>query len=454
MLWAACQRSPDCGGSAIGLVSIYLFISDLAEHAQLAEDFGRFTDVRPSRPPLAPRQLVLVSFDSVTLGALGRMQHGRHKAANYRWHVTLDELVVIDDPVPLDGLLDAASEPTARELADARRPPGGQLRDPSSEELLSLICAQRPELEPVVDHLRLVSRPERRRPAPDRAEPIVEYERDAVGVSLDLAGMTRERMALLSAWDGRSDEPFLTNVRQYRVLEDRAIEHDARVFGGWETVATGAVGMTRFESNGRRLTVINVNRTGIEHAIGVDLIYYSQDYDAYVVVQYKRRELATGERWQFRPDGRFDDELRRMRGLVRTEKDVRRPYEYRLDENCGFLKLCAPTTPDAFSTELVNGVYLPLAYWDVLERSGAATGPQGGRLLTYRSVGRYLTNGLFVDLVKSGWIGSRSTTSSAIRSVIEQGLAGGRSLILSASLTDAVLPAEEGRQGEDDALPF
>jgi hypothetical protein len=433
-------------------VTVYLFVSDTPEHADLAEGFGRFTDVRPSRPPLSPRQIVLVSFDGVCLNAVGRMKRGG-KAANYKWHVTLDELVFVDEPPLLDELANASGKGTADAIVGARLPPGGQLRDSTAEEFLQSVIKLRPELAQDIEHLRAISRPERRRPAPPDREPIVEYERDAVGLALEMSGMSHERTALLSAWDGRSDEPFLRNIPQYAVLEDRAIEHDARVFGDWQAIKTGVIGATRFESRGRRMTVINANRAGIEHAIGVDLIYYSQNYNAYTVVQYKRREPGSGERWRFRPDGNFDDELRRMRKLIRADADAQQPYEYRLDDRCCFLKLCAPTTPDAFSSDLVNGVYLPLAYWDVLEGSGAATGPKGGRLLTDKSVGRYLTNTLFIDLVKAAWIGSRAATSDVIEAVVAEGLASNRSLILASSSADERRTMSLDGDEPDD-LPF
>ena len=34
---------------------------------------------------------------------------------------------------------------------------------------------------------------------------------------------------------------------------------------------------------------------------------------------------------------------------------------------------------------------LPLAYWDVLEKSGLVVGPNGGRALVHTAVGRYFT---------------------------------------------------------------
>jgi hypothetical protein len=75
----------------VALLTVYLFISDVAEHEELAEAFGGFTDARPSRPPLSSRQIVVVSFNGETIGAVGRMNHSSRKAANYKWHVRLDD---------------------------------------------------------------------------------------------------------------------------------------------------------------------------------------------------------------------------------------------------------------------------------------------------------------------------------------------------------------------------
>jgi hypothetical protein len=438
--------------SIVGAVTAYLFVSDVPEHLELVDGFARFSDVRPSRPSLSPRQVVLVSFDGDSIGAIGRMRRGG-KAANYKWHVRLDELVVIDEPLPLEELATAATTAIANAVNAARQPLGGQLSDAVADEVLGLLSQLRPELEQDIEHLRDVSRPERRRPAPADGEPIVDYERDAVGLALELGGLSRERKALLSAWDGRSDEPFLSGVGQFQVLEDRALEHDARVFGDWAAIRTGLVGVTRFEDQGKRMTVINVNRAGIERAIGVDLIYYSQTYDAYVVVQYKRREASTSEeRWVFRPDQQFDAELARMRELAAVEAEVSTPVEYRLDPSCCFLKLCSPTTPDAFTTDLANGVYLPLAYWDALEGSGMLVGPRGGRVLSSATVGRYFSNSLFIDLVKAGWIGSRAMTSDLIGRIIRAGVTGDRDLLLAISFDRAQAAGPTTTAGDDELV--
>ena len=53
----------------------------------------------------------------------------------------------------------------------------------------------------------------------------------------------------------------------------------------------------------------------LEHALGCDLVYYARDYDAYVLVQYKRLRQEKSD-WVFRPDKRFDSELTRMREIA------------------------------------------------------------------------------------------------------------------------------------------
>src|SRR5207249_461393 len=106
----ALRTARRCAVIGFGPLSAYLFLSDLQEHAQLSEDFARFTDVRPSRPSLSPRQVVLISFERGSVNALGRMVRGR-KAANYKWHVTLDEIEVLEEPLPLDQLSQALSGP-------------------------------------------------------------------------------------------------------------------------------------------------------------------------------------------------------------------------------------------------------------------------------------------------------------------------------------------------------
>lgn len=352
------------------------------------------------------------------------------KVASLRWGLRVDELVLLDDPLPLEMLLDALPEAVRETVRMAFARQGAQLDDTVASLVLNAIAEVQPSLADHLSRLRAISVPLEPRRRVAEGEPIVPFERDAVGLALELAGLEGTRRVALSAWDGDEEEPFLVGLPTFAVLEDRAIEHDAQVFGDWELIKRSAAGFARFESRGRRVTVINVNRAGIEKAIGVDLIYYTQKYDAYVLVQYKRRESDPEELWVYRPDGHFDDQLERMRRLVEDDTEPDHPHQYRLDERCCFLKFCVPTLPEAFTTDLIKGAYLPLAYWDCLARSGALEGKQGGRILTGRSVGRYLNNSQFIEFVQSSWVGSRGATSEQIGQIVRAGIESNESLIL------------------------
>ena len=429
-------ESPQRG---VNRIPSYVYFSDLDEHEGLAEEHNRFTDLRPSRRSLADRQVALVSFDHKSVGACARMTRSRRKAASYKWLVTFDEFVFFDDPVSIDDLAPAVGQKTANALQRARRDRGRQLDDAATGEVLDALKTLRPEVEPDLVRLDAISAPRDRRPRTEDAEPVVEFERDAVGLALDLAGLRDERVEVLSAWDGSTAEPFLRGIEQFRVPEDAAIHHDSRVFGGWNALEPTVVGMTRFERRGRRVTVINVNRTPIERTLGVDLIYYTSTFDSYVLVQYKRMQHAdedADERWHFRPDNQFDEEIVRMRTLIEAQAEDITPNEFRLDERCCYLKLCRSITQQPFSRDLISGIYIPLAYWDCLVTAGALRGPRGGTLLTYENVVRYLTTGTFVSLVKSAWVGSRGVTTDQISEVIRQGLAVRRSLVLAHAFGD------------------
>jgi hypothetical protein len=78
-------------------------------------------------------------------------------------------------------------------------------------------------------------------------------------------------------------------------------------------------------------------------------------------------------------------------------------------------------------------MYLPLSYWDVLASSPLVKSSQGGMKVTYKNVGRWMSNSLFVNLVKSGWIGSRLKRTDKLTGLIKQLIENNRSVVLASS---------------------
>jgi hypothetical protein len=265
---------------------------------------------------------------------------------------------------------------------------------------------------------------------PQNREPILAYERDAVGLALDAAGLDRRQV--LASWHGNEDEPFLTGLSDFRIYEDPAIVNDTQVFGDWQRIGTSPLGLVRFERAGKRLTIINANRLPIEEAVGCDLVYYARDFDAYVLVQYKRLRKEAAN-WVYRPDRKFDSELARMREIAAPVEDDSSPEQHRLGENFCFVKLCRPATSNPFSGELAPGFYLPLDYLDKLVKAGRLKGPKDGTIIDRVTVGRHLVNGSMVSLVSDAWVGTRGLATQQIEEVIRRSLDAGHSVVAAAA---------------------
>jgi hypothetical protein len=409
----------------------YLYFSDDHRHGDLVDRRGGFTDALRSAPKLAVRQVALISLDGDAIDVVGLMTRG-NKAASYKWHVRFDEFVAFDPPLQFRELGKSVGARVSTIIATARRTKGVQLAPATWAELKRAITNVRPE----VDLDRLERRAAARRPrmfAGDR-EPIVAYEHDAVGLALSLAGI--DRKPVLESWTGSDSAPFLQGVPEFSVIEDRMIDYDATVFGGWQLLRQGAIGIAEFRGLNRRLTVVNVNRAGVEHALGVDLVYYNHDFNAYVLVQYKRMTpRKNGSGYEFRPDRQLQAELERMRRLLSPGEVLPSVRDFRLDDGGAYLKLCPSTFKDAFSHELIRGMYLPLGYWDALVESVGVRGPKGGIRVDFDNVVRHINNTMFIDLVGSGWIGSRGVTSRQITRVVRDSLAN-RSLLLAEARTE------------------
>lgn len=404
----------------------YLYFSDDSRHEYLVDERGEFTDTRPSDPKLAERQVALVCFERDEIAAFALMTRGM-KAASYKWRVKLQDFVEVDPPPALAEVAEHLESRVARTFAAARRGAGHQFDGATWDVVRSGVIAARADIAGALDDLE--QRASLRRPRLSRSdgEPIVAYELDAVGLALELAGM--DRRPVLRSWHGTESAPFLEGLSQFEALEDRMIEHDARVFGGWDLLQQGAVGIVEFSQGARKLTVINVNRAGVEHALGVDLVYYNHEFDSYVLVQYKRMAPRQDGGFEFRPDRQTRKELDRMRRIMPSGEGPFSIREFRLDPFGAYLKLCPSTVTDAFAEDLIKGMYLPLGYWDVLVDSPNVLGPKGGVVINYDNVGRYMNNSIFIDLVGASWIGSSGATTKQITAVI-RGALQTRSLIL------------------------
>ena len=300
---------------------------------------------------------------------------------------------------------------------------------------LGQIAPQSLEVVDRLERLRDQSREHIDRPGAE----VVAQQRDAVGVALDAFDQTgRLRKQTLQGWTapaGGGLTSFLDGLAGVRTIEDQLIARDASVFPEAEVRPTvvGAV----FGVGSRKLEVFNVNRTAVEHALGVDLIYFHEEFDAWTMVQYKSMERSgdiTERSAVYRPDASFDAEIARMVAFRNANADQWEVADgktaYRLSGDGFFFKVCSRVQLEVLSESLLPGMYLPREFVQATMADPSAAGPRGGRMITFENTGRHLSNTLFAELLRDGWIGTRTAASAQITQVIRESLEAKHSVVL------------------------
>jgi hypothetical protein len=240
------------------------------------------------------------------------------------------------------------------------------------------------------------------------------------------------------------------------IREDLQINNDWITFPGLEVIQNSVVGSVVLgdEDTDEYLTILNCNRQPLEETLGVDLVYYNHLHGSFVLVQYKRMTSEGNGKSVYRPDGdkNLQDEIRRMKdamhAMERLEKEpIVDIFGYRLNDHPFYLKLCDSKVSVALDANMVAGMYLPLALWDLQMEWPHSRGPRGGRAFTFDNCIRRFNNGEFTSLLRRGWIGSAAECSEYLSTIIEQVLGSGRMLVLAATS-----PGEAARDYRRDGL--
>jgi hypothetical protein len=238
-------------------------------------------------------------------------------------------------------------------------------------------------------------------------------ERDALRSALDFAGMKRDALRQVAPTSTRS---IIERLGYAVTPEDPAIFHDSLNFLNAKAIGSPS-GIVTLTEDATTLTVVNINRRPLETTLGADLIYINETTENLVLVQYKTMSDRLDHKPVFRPgsDANIDKELARMRKIAPGDDDGA-PADFRLDPQAGYLKLCSPiVAARQHDTRPTAGIYLPLALWDAIVKTPQVRGPKGGLAVGYHNVDRYLRNTQFAELVRDGWIGTRTASTRDLR---------------------------------------
>jgi hypothetical protein len=249
------------------------------------------------------------------------------------------------------------------------------------------------------------------------------FQGDAISVALATFGLGKDDVAeSIELAKGKK-----SGLARISFMEDNAIELDAKKIGGYELVGADLTGRAKFRKGAEELEVITANRRELEHCLGVDLIYINLTHKSVVMLQYKMLERADGKDgatdWIYRPDSKLDDEITRMKQF-RAEHEPS-GSEYRINSEFFYLKF---VKRDALITN--GSILTPVEHFERVRKSPAFKGPHGGIRLSYEALGgNYLRAAPFMDLLRSGYIGSYADTTVELKTLIEEILAGNKAVI-------------------------
>ncbi|MDR3362779.1 MAG: hypothetical protein LBO64_08085 [Desulfovibrio sp.] len=365
----------------------------------------------------------------VESGAISHIAYGKggQSAGSGLRKLSMHPILALHTPLPLIKVLSTATGNLAKRLASDLEN-GGLLTPKGIEHVINSLMELAPETKDMLlqfsEHVASIIK----NLAPEVRSNLA-VQKEAVLTALLVAGQDFDRTEVRRWTPTERPTSFLDGLGAQRLSERQMILADFRRFPGFEAMEDSAKSSVIFTSPSETLTVIHADSEPLERLTGADLIYYNETYKSFVFVQYKA--LEGGDATGYRPDAQLDEEVRRMDALLAAlgPSQTNQCGEFRLHGNPFFLKLCPRMDFVPEDTALAKGMYIPLAYWKLLESSGQATGPRGGRFVSFDNVGRYLTNTEFAMLVVKAWVGSDHTQSSIIAPLIRETLRTGRAVL-------------------------
>lgn len=276
-------------------------------------------------------------------------------------------------------------------------------------DLVAALAHRMPWLPRTIDEFRSRAR---QTEVPSQVAGQLGLERDAYRTMLAASGYPTSAIAEYRYRDGQNG--FADGLPQsWRPSEDEQILHDWQQLAGWRPTADcrGASRTYTRGRNERKLTVLHVNKAKLEAATGADLIYVNETNNALVLIQYKRmtKQDAKGV-WGYPFGGdRLEGQLKRL-GAVNdafaAAAVAKGDLSARLHPHPSFIKLCDSKIELGDNTAPTPGMVLPLAEFTRLQKKFKSAGVHR---FTRDNVLHSINSTLMIDLIKYGWVGTRSS---------------------------------------------
>jgi len=410
-----------------------LFISfENARRADLQEaaySYGRFSvELSNSDWHLNQKEIFLISFsekkDRINCAALARKKRGPKNTA--ACNVEFSGFVAFERPLYLTPLIQEL--PTdLRALVKHREGNRGRWFPPSVWlAVMHSLKRMFPECAQSLDELWQLANATEEINIGQNTQRLA-MQRDAIGLSLDIAGMPdlrrRQLRKVLPIRDDAESRSFIELMDSQPPQERMLVDHDCHVFE--EAIASGEYETAEFSEGPRSLRVWTVDKDPIERFTGVDLIILNEDYNSLLMVQYKCMNREQGKdvvQWRYRPDSSFRDEILRMEEAQHRVNQLNCPVQkmqdLRLVTDTLFFKFCKRLPLTHQDGELAEGMLMSLANTRTFLLTNLSSGPRDGHFIGYENCERYLNNSLFAALARDGWIGSRGLTDDDYKTIL------------------------------------
>jgi hypothetical protein len=77
-----------------------------------------------------------------------------------------------------------------------------------------------------------------------------------------------------------------------------------------------------------------------------------------------------------------------------------------------------------------GGIILPIDHFEQVRMDLSCKGPRGGLRISYNGLaGRYMRQGAFIDLIRSGYIGAHAETTQQLKTLVDAVVANDRAVV-------------------------
>jgi len=385
------------------------------------------------------------SIDYICLASKGK------KVATSKARVNFSEIVNLGK-IQISDIESKINKNIKRHFISSTQGHGKKVPTETWQSLIKVIAELRPNIASEIERLKSLGKYSGYRLHGAAAEVLMQ-EREALGIALDaFSGNNKLRNSVLGTWapikgsvediddsnkvgnlflSDQTKSSFLRGISSRYFQEESTLQHDLFNWDGMTPFHESGVSI--FQSGQRKLEVIYANKNDLEKTLGVDLIYYNETYNSFVLLQYKiMKQNSIGDDFYYRPDDQLRIELKRMDDFLANHPSINpaKHTDYRLCSEGFLLKLVPNRGLQPASGELIKGMYLTKRYVDFLLDGNGPKGNRGGSLITFKNSPRYLTNVEFAQMVNRGWIGTAGTTSEILRAVVQEFYETGKALIL------------------------